>query len=106
MFKAIEAKLGNMRKPQRFIVQLTDKGNFIIQSSKSIGKFDMNTGAGVLNIKGCYFHHLSAALGAKPYQFPPEFVQQCHTLFALRGDLIGNSPETGPVYYGGITEIG
>ena len=103
--KHVEAKLGKMRKPQQFVVQLTDKGNFIVQSDKSIGQFDMNTGHGLLNTKGCYFHHLTKFLGAEEYQFPADFVQQCHAAFALKGDLIGASAETGPVYYGGITEI-
>jgi hypothetical protein len=105
MFKTVTAKLGNMRKPQSFVVQLSDKGNFVVQSDKSIGQFDMNTGKGVLNTKGSYFHHLTAFLGAVPYQFPPDFVQACHAAFAMKGDLLGSSEITGPIYYGGMTEI-
>lgn len=105
MFKYVEGKFGNMRKPQRFVVTLSDKGNFIIQSHKSIGKFDMKTGEGILNTTGSYFHHLSALLGAKPYTFPQEFVSECCRAFPLKGDVIGSSPETGIVYYGGTTEI-
>ena len=103
--KHITAKLGNMRKSQEFLVQLSDKGNFVVQSDKSIGMFDMQTGKGVLNTKGFYFPHLSPALGAQPYQFPEEFVAECCKAFALKGELIGASPETGPVHYGGLTEI-
>lgn len=105
MIKTVTAKLGNMRKPQTFTVQLTDKGNFIVQSDKSIGQFDMNTGKGLLNTKGSYFHHLTKFMGAQPFQFPEDFVKQCHQCFVLKGDLIGAAPETGPIRYGGITEI-
>jgi len=104
MIHLIQAKLGNMRKAQEFIAQKTDKGNYLVQSDKSIGMFD-TSGEGVLNIKGSYFPHLSPVLGAKPYQFPEWFVAQVKEFYPNEGDLIGASPETGPVYYGGTTEI-
>jgi len=104
MIHRISAKLGNMRKEQEFLPQKTDKGNYVVQSDKSIGIFD-DTGKGVLNTRGCYFPHLNPALGAKPYQFPAWFVAQVKELYPNEGDLIGASPETGPVYYGGIREI-
>lgn len=105
-FKTIEAKFGNMRKTQRFVVTLSNKGNFIVQSQKSIGRFDMVSGEGLLNTHGSYFHHLSPTLGAQPFTFPQDFVKECCAAFPLANDLIGASAETGPVYYGGTTEIG
>lgn len=105
-FKHVTAKLGNMRKPQTFVVTLSDKGNFIIQSDKSIGRFDMISGEGVLNTKGSYFVHLSPSLGAVPYTFPQELVSECCAAFPLSHDVIGATAETGIVYYGGTHEIG
>jgi hypothetical protein len=66
-----------MRKPQNFSVAPMSDGRIMIQSDKSIGMFDPETGAGVLNIRGCYFPHLHAALGAKPITFPADFVAEC-----------------------------
>lgn len=75
MFTRVEGKLGRMRKAQSFVVMPTsDEGQLIVQSDKSIGRFDMRTGEGILNTRGCYFVHLSRAAGAEPYSFPPEFV--------------------------------
>lgn len=75
MFERIEAKLGTMRKPQSFVAMPTDDGeHIIVQSDKSTGRFNIRTGEGVLNIKGPYFVHLTAAGGAKPYTFPADFV--------------------------------
>ena len=102
----INVKFGKMRKPQGFIVTLTDKSNFMIHSDKSIGMFDMNTGIGLLNVTGCYFHHLTTFLGAKRVTFPPEFVQKCHETFVLKGDKIGSSPLTGVVFFAGAYEFG
>lgn len=76
--KRVTAKLGRMRKPQDFTVQPVNDGeHLIVQSAKSIGRFNMRTGEGVLNIKGCYFPHLNPFLGAEPFTFPPEFVADC-----------------------------
>lgn len=75
MFPRVDAKLHTMRKPQSFIVQPVEGGEeVIVQSDKSIGRFNIRTGKGVLNTKGCYFPHLTKFLGAFEYQFPPEFV--------------------------------
>jgi hypothetical protein len=97
-------KLGNMRKPQNFMVTKTDKGNFLVQSDKSIGMFN-SEGKGLLNTKGCYFPYLSRQAGAIPFTFPTEFVAACMIAFAEPGELIGTSPITGPVYYAGTREI-
>lgn len=104
MIAKVTAKLGNMRKPQEFVVTRTDKGRYIVQSDKSIGAFGDDS-FGLLNIKGCYFTHLNQELGAKPYQFPAQFVSECIEACVHEGDLIGRSPTTGPVYMGAVTEI-
>lgn len=70
----VTAKLANMRKPQEFSVMPRSDNTIQVQSERAIGAFDPKTGAGRLNTKGCYFPHLAAAT---PYQFPPEFVEQC-----------------------------
>jgi hypothetical protein len=77
-FKHVVGKLGTMRKPQEFSVMPSDDGEtLVVQSDKSIGRFNFKTGEGVLNIKGCYFPHLSGFMGAKPYTFPAEFIAAC-----------------------------
>lgn len=77
-FPEVTAKLHTMRKPQEFsIFPVNDGKHIIVQSDKSIGKFDFRTGKGVLNVKGAYFPHLSPLLGAFEYQFPAEFVAAC-----------------------------
>jgi hypothetical protein len=76
--RQVTAKLANMRKPQEFTVMPADDGEtVIVQSDKSIGRFNMRTGEGILNTKGAYFPHLSKMLGAVPYIFPAEFVRDC-----------------------------
>lgn len=98
----IKAKLGRMRKPQEFTVypkSKNDNGLIIVQSDRAIGQFDPTTGDGILNIKGSGFGHLRyGAYGAVAYQFPGAFVAQCIEAQLKRGDLIGASPITGPVY--------
>jgi hypothetical protein len=77
-FTHVVGKLDKMRKPQEFTVLPREDGEtLVVQSDKSIGSFNLRTGVGVLNTKGCYFPHLSAALGAKPFTFPSEFVAAC-----------------------------
>ena len=106
MRNLVTAKLGNMRKPQEFIVYpRSDRENIIVQSDKSIGSFDAKTGIGVLNTKGCYFPHLQRFCGAVPFTFPTDFVAQCIANEYEKGDLIGIAPITGPVYMGSVTEI-
>lgn len=94
----VSAKLGNMRKPQEFIVSAYDNGDLQVQSDKSIGEFDPNTGIGKLTTKGPYFHHLAFAT---PYQFPPEFVEACKAKAFRKGDSISG----GVAIFGGMTRI-
>lgn len=104
MFTRIEAKLGRMRKPQSFVVMPTDDGeHLIVQSDKSIGRFNWRTGKGVLNIKGCYFPHLSKVLGAEEYEFPAEFVAE-----AMKAcpSLDGQTTMGGVTIMHTVTEIG
>ena len=104
--KQVTAKLGNMRKPQDFVVYPpSDKGNIIVQSDKSIGAFDIRTGEGMLNTKGCYFPHLNAICGAIPFTFPDDFVLKCIANYQEEGSLIGTHPITGPIYMGSVKEI-
>lgn len=100
MFKTVTAKLANMRKPQRFVVQRDQNGIYLVQSDKSIGKFD-GKGRGILNTKGCYFHHLTPFGGAMSYLYPAEFVQEVQELFWLPGEKMGAG-----VTYGGLTTVG
>ena len=73
--KSVTAKLGTMRKPQEFTVYPWIPGKpMTVQSDKSIGEFDPETGKGKLNTKGCYFPHL---MFAQPYEFPKDFVIAC-----------------------------
>jgi len=104
--KSVTAKLGNMRKPQEFVVYPpSDKGNVIFQSDRAIGAFDIKTGEGVLNTKGCYFPHLNQICGARPYTFPQDFVLQCIGAYTETGSLIGTHPITGSIYMGAVKEI-
>lgn len=96
--KRVELKLLNMRKAQSFVVyKVSNREEVIIQSGKSIGIFNKDTGKGLLNTKGCYFHHLNKLLGAIEFDFSPHKEEILKVLFKS-GDLIGTSPETGPVY--------
>lgn len=73
---SVTAKLGAMRKPQRFLISPMSTGEILVQSAKSIGKFDPATGVGILNTKGSYFPHLHPVMGAKPFTYPAEFVAE------------------------------
>ena len=84
--KIVSGKLGKMRKPQEFVVMPSDDGMLIVQSDKSIGKFDPETGEGVLNVKGTYFMHLNECMGAAQYQFPTEFVEECKAACIHKGE--------------------
>ena len=87
MFKSVDLKLANMRKPQNFVVQdVNDKDKIIIQSDKSIGIFDKKTGKGKLNTKGCYFPHLPYAT---PYALSMEQLKECLQALYIAGDVLG-----------------
>ena len=80
MFSTITARLAGQRKDQTYIISPMSDGQVMLQSSKAIGIFDPVTGEGILNIKGCYFPHLHAALGAKAYSLPPEILVEVNRL--------------------------
>ncbi len=73
----VEAKLGTMRKVRRWSPMRQRDGSIIVQGDGAIGIFDPTTGAGRLNVRGGYFPHLHAAMGARPFVFPPAFVAEC-----------------------------
>lgn len=77
MIKTFTARLGNMRKPQTFVTypRKSAQEHVVIQSGKAIGQFHPVTGQGVLNVKGCYFLHLSATLGARPFTLPADVLK-------------------------------
>ena len=93
--KTVTAKLATMRKPQEFVVYPftpESTGSITVQSDKAIGQFDPITGQGMLNSKGSsskYFVHLMPQLGAVPYTFPREFVDECIASQPQSGDSIG-----------------
>lgn len=91
--KNIEAKFGKMRKPQEFTVYPYTVGDrsITIQSDKSIGQFNPETGKGLLNYKGSgakYFLHLSLSMGAENFDFPLDFVEQCKNVAPKRNDVL------------------
>lgn len=61
MFKSINLKLGNARKPEEFtIYPYNGNEQFTVQSDKRIAQVDM-TGKGIVSnphAGGAYFHHL------------------------------------------------
>lgn len=71
----VRGKLAGQRKARDWSIQPVDDGSIIVQSDGAIGQLDFRTRRGVLNTRGEYFPHLHAALGAKPYEFPAEFVR-------------------------------
>jgi hypothetical protein len=73
----VRGKLATMRKPRDWSVSPVDDGSIMVQADGAIGQFDFRSRKGILNTKGEYFPHLSPALGAKPYEFPAEFVRLC-----------------------------
>lgn len=71
----IWAKLGNQRKARQYSVRPTNDDRIVIQEGYggkgSIGIFDFE-GRGVFATSGAHFPFLA---GAKPYQFPLDFVR-------------------------------
>jgi hypothetical protein len=97
--KSFDAKLGNMRKPQHFVVypRQDAAAPIIIQSDKSIGQFDPVTGVGVLNTKGSGykgFLHLAKWMGAVDFTLPPEVLKTATETGAVTAD--GTVSLTGP----------
>ena len=95
-------KLAGMRKADKFIVYKRGLGTPIIaQGRRTICSVDPSTRMGMLNWRGSShkgFAHLSTLLGAQWVEFPREFVALLVEFAPSSGDLIGTSPETGPVY--------
>ena len=74
MKNTITAKLGSMRRAREWCVMPTSDDRILVQTDGAIGIFDWRTGAGKLCTRGGYFPHLAIA---RPYTFPPDFVQAC-----------------------------
>ena len=99
-FKEVNLKLANMRKEQGFIIQDVNNSElFVIQSDKSIGSFNKETGKGKLNTSGKYFPHLAYA---KPCDLTQEQLQKCLNALSVKGDILG-SVNGSEIIYGGIT---
>jgi len=69
----VEAKLGRMRKPRKWLVQATSDDRIIVQTEGAIGIFGFD-GKGRLSTRGGYFPHLAFAA---PFEFPAGFVAAC-----------------------------
>ena len=94
--KTVNLKLGNMRKPQEFVITQQGTDKFIIQSDKSIGVFNLD-GIGKLNTKGQYFPHLAFA---KPYNLTVPQVIECRDAMTKDGDVMGFIGRS-PIIYAG-----
>lgn len=79
----VTGKLHTMRKPQEFSVLTMSDGRVMVQSDKSIGVINPDTGDGQLSVKGNTFMHLS--LNGFTYAFPAEFVQACLSVIERQG---------------------
>jgi hypothetical protein len=97
-----EYRLPGMRKPDNFIVYpKNQQGYYVVQGSRSILEVNPLTNKAVANIKGSnskYFIHLTRLMGAVEMDLPQEFVNTVREFAPASGDLIGDSPTTGPVY--------
>jgi hypothetical protein len=85
MMKSVIAKLHTMRKSQDFVVLAMSDGRYMIQSDKSIGVFDPNTGKGRLCVKGQAMHHL--AMHGFAFEFPADFIKECADVIADNGEF-------------------
>jgi hypothetical protein len=97
-----EYRLPGMRKPDNFIVYPRSKdGSYIAQGSRSIVQVTPGSTKAVANIKGSnpkYFMHLAKFMGATEIGLPQDFINHVREFAPASGDLIGNSPTTGPIY--------
>jgi hypothetical protein len=97
-----EYRLPGMRKPNNFIVYpQSEDGIYIVQGSRSIVQVTPDSTRGVANVKGSnpkYFMHLAKFMGAADMDLPQDFINHVREFAPASCDLIGNSPETGPVY--------
>ena len=71
----VRGRLAGQRKARDWIIMPQDDGAIIAQADGAIGRFDFRTRQGVLNTRGEHFPPLSPLMGAKPYEFPAEFVR-------------------------------
>ncbi len=79
-----------MRKPQEFTINpigATDT-SVIIQSDKAVGRFDLQTGPGTLNTKGCFLHHLNKTCGAIDCTLSEEQLTEIKKLAKAAGPVI------------------
>lgn len=90
-FKTVTAKIGNMRKPQEFVVYPSQGDDFLrVQSDTCFAKIDPKTGAAVFaNVPGgATSIHLT--IKGKPIQVPMETVKEFQDAQAQKGDKIGS----------------
>ena len=98
MIQRLSLKLGNMRRPQDFVVypnrsQGAPETDLLIQSDKRIARIDLATGEGMLSSgKGGHpgFHTLSPVLGAMPIKVDAETLETLKAAQPKSGDKIGN----------------
>jgi hypothetical protein len=68
------AQLRNMKRPMEFVVVPLSDGRILVQSERGVGAFDFRTGKGKFMAIG---DSITALINALPYDFPPEFVEEC-----------------------------
>lgn len=90
--KQVSLKLGNMRKPEEFVVypRAADSPTVTVQSSHRIGQFRVADGVGVFSAYrsgGAYSIHLS--LGATPVVLDPVVLAEILGAVPNSGDEIG-----------------
>jgi hypothetical protein len=97
--KTVTAKIGNMRKPQSFVIYPQsmddiDTATLTIQSDDCIASLNTDTGVcrWVRNKGGAYFHNLMVGgnLGKGTQTLPPDLVEQFKQSQPQKGDTIGN----------------
>ena len=90
--RMVMAKLGNMRKPEEFIVYPNPGAKVVVQSDHRIAAFDPETGVGTLSkyrSNGAYFLHLNTFLGATAIVVPPALIAEFVGAVSKSGDKIG-----------------
>ncbi len=95
MIKSFPMKIGNMRKPQNFVVYPGETdGKIKIQSDDCIATVDVNTGETkwARNKGGAYFLHLSLGgnIANGTEVIPMDIVNQLRNNMPKSGDKIGN----------------
>ncbi|MCK5616342.1 hypothetical protein KAR91_81525 [Candidatus Pacearchaeota archaeon] len=88
MFKDVTFKVGNMRKPQSFVVYPYKIGDVSIkiQSDKSCGFFNRKNGKGIMNFKSDKFPLLEA-YGVQ-YNLDPEILKSFLDIQLYPGETI------------------